>query len=186
MKNANALLAPSTPFEASAATRWVNRLWFSSLMFSLTSALGVSLAKGWVTQFSSTVSGSSWGDAQSHSKRYRELARWHLDLIVQCLPILIHIAFFLLSIGPVIMLLGHDRVIGVSICVLTVLVAVLYLASSFPSAWFEDSPFHRPISGFIRGVADRFSHGPSSPTTLTKFLTRPDAQKVQALTWLLT
>ncbi|KAF7372090.1 hypothetical protein MVEN_00067300 [Mycena venus] len=39
----------STPSGASAAMRRVNRLGFSSLMFSLTSELGVSLAKGWVT-----------------------------------------------------------------------------------------------------------------------------------------
>ncbi|KAJ7455514.1 hypothetical protein FB451DRAFT_1048923, partial [Mycena latifolia] len=94
----------STHFKPSSSSRWVNGLWFSSLMFSLMSALGASLAKGWVTQFSSSVSGSSWGDASKHWRRFRGLERWHLNLIVQCLPILIHIAFFLFSIGLVILI----------------------------------------------------------------------------------
>ncbi|KAJ7843017.1 hypothetical protein B0H13DRAFT_1549992, partial [Mycena leptocephala] len=55
--------APTMPslstFVPSVSTRWVNGLWFTSLVFSLVSALGASVAKGWVTQFSSTVSGSS-------------------------------------------------------------------------------------------------------------------------------
>ncbi|KAJ7440967.1 hypothetical protein FB451DRAFT_1058475, partial [Mycena latifolia] len=93
----------STRFEPTSSSRWVNGLWFSSLMFSLMSALGASLAKGWVTQFSSSVSGSSWGDAAQHCRRFRGLKRWHLKLIVQCLPILIHIAFFLFSIGLVVL-----------------------------------------------------------------------------------
>ncbi|KAJ7659202.1 hypothetical protein DFH06DRAFT_437766 [Mycena polygramma] len=54
--------APSH-FDPSSSARWINDLWLSSLMFSLMSALGASLAKGWVTQFSSSVAGSSWGDA---------------------------------------------------------------------------------------------------------------------------
>ncbi|KAJ6469224.1 hypothetical protein DFH09DRAFT_832121, partial [Mycena vulgaris] len=102
--NTSATQTPSFPlFQPTSTTRWVNGLWFSSLMFSLMSALGVSLAKGWVTQFSSTVSGSNWGDVRLHCSRFRGLRRWHLKLIVQCLPILIHITFFLFSVGLVIL-----------------------------------------------------------------------------------
>ncbi|KAJ7819971.1 hypothetical protein B0H13DRAFT_1661112, partial [Mycena leptocephala] len=100
--------APAMPslstFVPSASTRWVNGLWFTSLIFSLVSALGASVAKGWVTQFSSTVSGSSWPDASLHCQRFRGLERWHLKLIIQFLPILIHIAFFLFAAGLIILL----------------------------------------------------------------------------------
>ncbi|KAJ6536832.1 hypothetical protein B0H19DRAFT_1317144, partial [Mycena capillaripes] len=125
--NASAAQTPTiNRFEPSSSTRWLNGLWFSSLMFSLMSALGASLAKGWVTQFCSTISGSNWGDAKQHCSRYRGFGRWHLHLIVQCLPILIHIAFFLFSIGLVVLLFCDDQAIGIFICVLTVLVALLY------------------------------------------------------------
>ncbi|KAJ7455415.1 hypothetical protein FB451DRAFT_1048914, partial [Mycena latifolia] len=102
--NASGPQVPSSAhFEPTSSSRWVNGLWFSSLMFSLMSALGASLAKGWVTQFSTSVSGAAWGNAAQHCRRFRGLMRWHLKLIVQCLPILIHIAFFLFSIGLVIL-----------------------------------------------------------------------------------
>ncbi|KAJ7229339.1 hypothetical protein C8J57DRAFT_1092609 [Mycena rebaudengoi] len=96
------ILPPST-FVPTPATRWVNGLWFVSLVFSLVSALGASVAKGWVTQFSSTVSGSSWLDARLHFKRLHALKRWHLKLIIRSLPILIHNAFFLFAAGLVLL-----------------------------------------------------------------------------------
>ncbi|KAJ7813727.1 hypothetical protein B0H14DRAFT_1431999 [Mycena olivaceomarginata] len=125
-----AQISSGSPFKPTSISRWVNGLWFSSLMFSLMSALGASLAKGWITQFSSPVSGSSWGDASLHCQRFRGLRRWHLKLIIQCLPILIHIAFFLFSIGLVILLFQDDFAIGVVICILTSLILGLYLGSS--------------------------------------------------------
>ncbi|KAJ7833018.1 hypothetical protein B0H14DRAFT_2255962, partial [Mycena olivaceomarginata] len=135
----------TSTFTPTLTSRWVNGLWFSSLTFSLISALGASIAKGWGTQFSSTIAGSSWGDAKLHCGRFRGLQRWHLHLIVQCLPIFIHIGFFLFSIGLVILLFSDDRIIGITICVLTVLVVVLYIGSSFHPAFYPDSPFRTPV-----------------------------------------
>ncbi|KAJ7921845.1 hypothetical protein B0H13DRAFT_1604198, partial [Mycena leptocephala] len=94
----------SNDFVPTLSSRWVNGLWFTSLMFSLVSALGASVAKGWVTQFSSTISGPSWVGASLHYHRLRDLKRWHLKLIIQFLPILIHIAFFLFAAGLVVLL----------------------------------------------------------------------------------
>ncbi|KAJ7089488.1 hypothetical protein C8R43DRAFT_908574, partial [Mycena crocata] len=95
---------PSTAFRPSSSSRWVNGLWFSSLMFSLMSALGASLAKGWITQFSSTGFGTRWREASIHCERLRGTKRWHLKLIVQCLPMLIHVAFFLFTAGLIVLL----------------------------------------------------------------------------------
>ncbi|KAJ7920879.1 hypothetical protein B0H13DRAFT_1452123, partial [Mycena leptocephala] len=150
-QNATMLQPPLPPhFQPSSSTRWVNGLWFSSLMFSLMSALGASLAKGWVTQFSSAVSGSSWGDARLHCSRYRGLKRWRLKLIIESLPILIHVAFFLFSIGLVVLLFQDDRVIFVTVFILTVLVGLLYIASTIHAVCFSDSPFRTPLSDIIQ------------------------------------
>ncbi|KAJ6616742.1 armadillo-type protein [Mycena sp. CBHHK59/15] len=172
----------STRFEPSSSSRWVNGLWFLSLMFSLMSALGASLAKGWVTQFSSAVSGSSWGDAAVHCSRFRGLKRWHLKLIIQSLPILIHIAFFFFSVGLVILVFQDDTAIGVVILVLTVLIVLLYIGSSIHPAYSSDSPFRTPVSGMIR----RLLSGSWRLDEFAAFPARKDAQKAQALTWLLT
>ncbi|KAJ6587944.1 hypothetical protein B0H19DRAFT_977802, partial [Mycena capillaripes] len=171
-------------FTPTLASRWVNGLWFSSLVLSLTSALGASLAKGWGTQFSATVLGSSWNDAKLHCSRLRGLKRWHLHLIVQCLPILIHIAFFLFSIGLVILLSRDDRTIGIAICALTVPIVVLYISSSIHPTLYADSPFRTPVSGMIEGLL-RLLRGASTLQSVQGFPDEPDAQKAQALAWLL-
>ncbi|KAJ7841897.1 hypothetical protein B0H14DRAFT_2359895, partial [Mycena olivaceomarginata] len=92
------------PFEPATSSRWVNGLWFTSLLFSLGSALGASVAKGWTTQFSTTSAGSGWSNAHAHSERWCGVQRWQLKLMIQCLPLLIHIGFFLFGAGLVILL----------------------------------------------------------------------------------
>ncbi|KAJ7203554.1 hypothetical protein GGX14DRAFT_369305, partial [Mycena pura] len=172
----------STGFEPSSSTVWVNGLWFPSLMFSLMSALGASLAKGWVTQFASPVSGSSWSDAKLHCSRYLGLKRWHLRLIIQCLPILIHIAFFLFSIGLVILLFQDNSAIFITVCILTVLVGSFYIGSTLHAVYFSDSPFRTPLSDIFQ----RLFKGASSHSVVTVFSDCTDLQKAQALCWLLT
>ncbi|KAJ7601504.1 hypothetical protein DFH06DRAFT_1072029, partial [Mycena polygramma] len=145
-------LPQSGTFVPTLSSRWVNGLWFISLMFSLMSALGASVAKGWVTQVSSTVSGSSWDDASLHRKRLRVIKQWHLQLIIEFLPILIHIAFFLFAAGLIVLLFDDDRPIGIAVLVLTGLVGVLYVANSLLSAYHSDSPFRTPVSHIIRNL----------------------------------
>ncbi|KAJ7892501.1 hypothetical protein B0H14DRAFT_2219540, partial [Mycena olivaceomarginata] len=139
-------LPQSGAFVPTSSSRWVNGLWFISLMFSLVSALGASVAKGWVTQFSSTVSGSSWDDASLHWRRLRAIKQWHLHLIIEFLPILIHIAFFLFAAGLIVLLFDDDRPIGIAILVMTGLVGTIYIGNSFLSAFHPDSPFRTPVS----------------------------------------
>ncbi|KAJ7459253.1 hypothetical protein FB451DRAFT_1182277 [Mycena latifolia] len=153
IENQHNVTGPTIPsfsrFEPSSSSRWVNGLWFSSLMFSLISALGASLAKGWVTQFSSAVSGSSWGGASVHCRRLRGLRRWRLNLMIQCLPILIHIALFLFCTGLVILVFQDDILIGAVILVLSGVTALSYVGSSIHSTYSSDSPFRTPLSGII-------------------------------------
>ncbi|KAJ7774435.1 hypothetical protein B0H14DRAFT_334978 [Mycena olivaceomarginata] len=86
----------------------------------------------------------------------------------------------LFSIGLVILLFSDDPIIGITVCVLTVVVAVLYIGSSFHPAFYLDSPFRTPVSGMIYSLLKRSwqSWGPGFPN-------EPDAQKAQALAWLL-
>ncbi|KAJ7342821.1 hypothetical protein DFH08DRAFT_235985 [Mycena albidolilacea] len=181
--NPSDLQIPSSPaFQPTASSRWVNGLWFSSLMFSLMSALGASVAKSWVTQFSSAVSGSSWGDASAHCQRFRGLKRWRMKLIIQSLPILTHIAFFLFSAGLVVLLFCDDLMIGLLLLLLTATILLLYLGSSIHPAYYSDSPFRTPVSSMIR----RLLFGNWRRHEANSFPAGEQAQKAQALTWLLT
>ncbi|KAJ7801735.1 hypothetical protein B0H14DRAFT_3155388 [Mycena olivaceomarginata] len=158
-------IPPSSTFVPTLSSRWVNGLWFTSLVFSLISALGASVAKGWVTQFSSNVSGSSWSDVSLHCERLRDLERWRLTMIIECLPILIHIVFFLFAAGLVVLLFNDDLPIAIVVLVLTAVVGAAYIGNSIVSAYYLNSPLRTP------GVRS--------------FPSEEGSQKAQALLWLL-
>ncbi|KAJ7834586.1 hypothetical protein B0H14DRAFT_2314485, partial [Mycena olivaceomarginata] len=138
-------IPPSSTFVPTLSSRWVNGLWFTSLVFSLISALGASVAKGWVTQFSPNVSGSSWSDVSLHCERLRDLERWCLTMIIECLPILIHIAFFLFAAGLVVLLFNDDLPIAIVVLVLTAVVGAAYIGNSIVSAYYLNSPLRTPV-----------------------------------------
>ncbi|KAF8160259.1 hypothetical protein K438DRAFT_1985870 [Mycena galopus ATCC 62051] len=133
----------SSNFVPATSTRWVNGLWFLSLMFSLMSALGASLAQGW---------------------RLGGLHRWHLKAFIQCLPILIHLAFFLFSSGLVVLLFHDDQTIGIVVLVLTAVVSAITPVSDIIRYLFTNS---WPRDEFSASLSDE------------------DGRKAQALSWLL-
>jgi hypothetical protein len=169
------------PFEPATSSRWVNGLWFTSLLFSLGSALGASVAKGWTTQFSTTSAGSGWSNAHAHSERWCGVQRWQLKLMIQCLPLLIHIGFFLFGAGLVILLFQDDRDIGIIILILMAVIAVIYLGPIVLPAVFPDFPFRMPVSDMMVQLLpthwNRWSFKAFPPSE--------DAQKAFALSWLL-
>ncbi|KAF8205335.1 armadillo-type protein [Mycena galopus ATCC 62051] len=172
---------PSSTFVPTSASRWVNGLWFTSLMFSLLCALNASMAKSWVTQFSSTGYGSSWDDASVHCRRLRGLIRWRLQFVIEWLPIWIHSAFFLFSAGLAIFLFRDDPTIAKLMLVLTLLAATVYIANSLLSALHQDSPFRTPVSRSIH----RLFSGKWHLHEFRGFPSDENAQRAQALSWLL-
>ncbi|KAF7291257.1 hypothetical protein MIND_01269500 [Mycena indigotica] len=179
--NASSIIPPTEPFSPTPSTRFVNALWFTSLTFSLLSALGASAAKSWVTQLAK-LSGSSWSNASAHCRRLRGIQRWHFAAFVQSLPFFLHVAFFLFGAGLVIILFQDDKSIGILTLALTSIVAILYVGNIVFSAIYPDSPYRTPLSGLLQ----RYVLG-LKPRTI-KLLASPeedDARKAQALAWLL-
>ncbi|KAJ7711827.1 hypothetical protein B0H16DRAFT_1343360, partial [Mycena metata] len=115
------------PFKPAMSSRWVNGLWFMSLIFTLTTALGASVAKYWTTHFSTTRAGSGWSNAQIHSRVLCGIQRWQLKPLIQFLPLLLHIAFFLFGVGLGILLFHDDKDIGIIILILVAFVTLVYI-----------------------------------------------------------
>ena len=170
-----------TPYKPPPSVLWVNGLWFSSLIFSLMGALGASLAKGWVAQYVSVANGTTWQDVSLRHHRFIGITRWHLRIIIQSLPVLIHIAFFLFAIGLVILLLGDCKLIGAITLALVVAIVAIYIGSTLHPVFSPDSPFRMPVSDFLPRYARRSTQ--SRRRSLSVF--ENDAMKARALAWLL-
>ncbi|KAJ7872529.1 hypothetical protein B0H14DRAFT_2438363, partial [Mycena olivaceomarginata] len=73
-------------FTVALSDVWVNSLWFTSLMLSLTTALLAVLAKQWLRQYSSFIAGSARERALIRQFRYVSFDKWGVQLIIGFLP----------------------------------------------------------------------------------------------------
>jgi hypothetical protein len=142
------------------------------------SALGASLAKGWVMQYASTTPGVNASDACSRHLRFLGIKRWHLQMIVQSLPILLHVAFFLFSAGLVILLRDDDIGIANIILSLVVIMAAIYIGSTILPIIWSDCPFRTPVSILIHRLARLVIESRKDKES-------SDIIKCQALSWML-
>ncbi|KAJ3710818.1 hypothetical protein C8R42DRAFT_563137, partial [Lentinula raphanica] len=97
---------PSTGTAFSPATGdiWVNGLWFTSLTIALSVALFAVLAKQWLRQYMSIVTGTSQERAFIRQFRFDGLKAWKVPAIISILPILLHLSLVLFLIGLVLFL----------------------------------------------------------------------------------
>ncbi|KAE9400051.1 hypothetical protein BT96DRAFT_660548 [Gymnopus androsaceus JB14] len=91
-------------FVASRGDIWLNVLWFTSLVLSLSTALFAVLAKQWLSQYSSFVAGSPRERACIRHFRLTNFEEWRVQVIIGLLPTTLHLALFLFMVGLVIFL----------------------------------------------------------------------------------
>lgn len=108
---ANANTAPPVPRWAV----WLNALWFSGLILSLSSASVGIMVKQWLNEYSSGVSGTSRSVARGRQYRMNNLRTWHVEDIIGVIPILLQLALALFLAGMLILLWTlHDTVAAIA------------------------------------------------------------------------
>ncbi|KAJ3780233.1 hypothetical protein GGU10DRAFT_250873, partial [Lentinula aff. detonsa] len=96
--------ATDTSFVPAADDLWVNGLWFTSLAITLSVALFAVLAKQWLRQYMSIITGTPRERAFIRQFRFDGLQTWRVQAIIGVLPVLLHISLVLFLIGLVIFL----------------------------------------------------------------------------------
>ncbi|KAI0697485.1 hypothetical protein C8T65DRAFT_614721 [Cerioporus squamosus] len=89
-------------FQPPASAVWLNTLWFSSLVFSFTSALLALFVKQWL--YEAMVEGTSRESARLRQYRLNGLKKWHVGTIVVLPPILLQLASVLFLAGLLVLL----------------------------------------------------------------------------------
>ncbi|RPD63464.1 hypothetical protein L227DRAFT_572612 [Lentinus tigrinus ALCF2SS1-6] len=105
---------------------WLNAVWFSSLIFSLSAASVGIMVKQWLNEYNTGLSGTSRQVARLRQLHLNSLQRWHVKEIVAVLPVLLQIASALFFAGLLILLWQLDRTVAI---VASVLVGVLVIFS---------------------------------------------------------
>ncbi|KAF9060860.1 hypothetical protein BDP27DRAFT_1236074, partial [Rhodocollybia butyracea] len=95
----------STAFSPAILDLWINGLWFTSLVISLSVALFAVLAKQWLRQYMSITTGTPREQAIIRQFRFDGLEKWQVQPLIGILPTFLHLALILFFAGLVIFLI---------------------------------------------------------------------------------
>ncbi len=110
---------------------WLNALWFAGLILSLASASVGIMVKQWLNEYSAGVSGNSRSVAQMRQYRLIHLRAWHVQDVVNTIPVLLQLALGLFLAGLLILLWSlHETVAAIAttlVCLLAIFTVVTTL-----------------------------------------------------------
>ncbi|RPD61486.1 hypothetical protein L227DRAFT_500242, partial [Lentinus tigrinus ALCF2SS1-6] len=136
--------ATHAPFRAPSSAIWLNALWFSSLVFSLGSALLALFLKQWI--YEATVGGSSRESARLRQYRLHGLLRWRVGTIVVILPIMLQLASILFLGGLVLLLWTLHSTVATIASLLVGLLFTFFLTVTMLPVFRSDCSYRSPAS----------------------------------------
>ncbi|KZV98355.1 hypothetical protein EXIGLDRAFT_832280 [Exidia glandulosa HHB12029] len=140
---------------ASSPTRWINGLWFTSILLSLAVALLSILVKQWITEYrarnnASAKSSRDW--ARRREVYFKSLNAWPVAELVTLLPVLLHLSLFIFIASVVVFLCALDRGIGIWVIVLGSSLAFFYAGCTLVPLWIPECPTSTPLAHQLRRV----------------------------------
>ncbi|KAJ7184581.1 hypothetical protein C8R46DRAFT_1064509 [Mycena filopes] len=140
-----------TVFVAPLSSIVCNVLWFASLGCSLGCALVATLVEQWARAFiqKADMRPSPVIRARIFSYLYYGLKRFNMHLVVEVVPLLLHMSLVLFFAGLVAFLLPvHPAVMGVSAAMLGIIVVLYCSLTILPLVYF-DCPYRTPLSSVL-------------------------------------
>ena len=144
------VLSSSDPFHPSPYVWWLNAIWFSSLMCSLSAAFTAMLAKQWLQAYTLDRPGRVETHARQRHFRYTGLVTWKVSGIVSTLPVLLQLGFALFFVGLDILLWSINQYIGYIMIFFTVLLLGFYVITTISPLFDLTCPYKTPFSLTLR------------------------------------
>ncbi|KAI0319075.1 hypothetical protein OF83DRAFT_1042768, partial [Amylostereum chailletii] len=135
------------PFSAPRSIIDVNILWFFSLIFSLTCALGATLVQQWTRNYSQAVFDEHTAPRERGRLRaflFAGVKRFRLPTVTSALPLLLHISVFLFFSGIVEFLWPINKVVALLTLVVVVIVGSIYAILTILPLLILNCPYHTP------------------------------------------
>ncbi|TCD65808.1 hypothetical protein EIP91_002201 [Steccherinum ochraceum] len=124
----------------------LNTFWFSSLVFSLSSAsLGI-LVKQWLQSFISSAASSPRESARVRQFRYQGLVRWRIPEVIALLPILVQFALGFFFVGLLDLLWTLDNVVAGIVSVIVATSLLFVVVTTFTPSFSQSCPHKSPQS----------------------------------------
>lgn len=137
---------PEDMFIPETSARWINGLWFLSLLITLFSAIMGVLAKSWIVKYIPVTSRQDSDNAYNRWVRNKKAERWYLDKVITAIPLLIQLALLLFSLGFVLQSMGDDPELGRVILALVILGIFIYIVITVLPLLTPWTPFRTHLS----------------------------------------
>lgn len=146
--------ALTTPFTPTPSAVRVNVLWFISLVLSVSVALGATMVKQWTTTYTHNIEREVVNEMQARMAIfYRNgLDRWHVGLISDGLPTLLHISVFFFFAGLIDFMSQIHTVVMACIASCVAIFGAAYLVFTILPVLFSDCVFGTPLTAPSRLV----------------------------------
>ncbi|PSS32118.1 hypothetical protein PHLCEN_2v2114 [Hermanssonia centrifuga] len=153
------LPSPSPPpFCPSTTARWINILWFLSLVFSLTSALFGILAKQWIREY------LQWNSALAPARenvlvrqlRFEAWNDWKVSAGISAIPALLELSVVLFLVGLLVLLWTVDIVVATVITIVTAVLLAISCAVTLLPAVYHRCPYKSPTGWACVVIYDTF------------------------------
>ncbi|KAJ7494016.1 hypothetical protein FB451DRAFT_1388138 [Mycena latifolia] len=190
-------LSDTSTFQPAPSSLLCNTLWFLSLCLSITCALLATLVEQWAREFihKSDKRPSPIQRARIFSFLYFGVRRFRMHMVVDLIPLLLHVALILFLGGLIAFLLPINRMMMALIGGVLAVFLILYAVMTLLPIGFLDCPYHTPFSGLFWNLLRAVRNQPtSSPVSATSNITdtivqvalrKSESRDRRAFTWML-
>lgn len=146
-----AFQSTTSRFMPSPAARWINTLWFLSLVFSLAAALFGILAKQWLREY------MKWNDSLGTPRdnilvrqiRFEAWNEWNVPATISAIPALLELALIMFLAGLLVFLWTIDIVVAIVITVAVTIFLGLAIYFTIAPVFWRRCPYKSPTSWAI-------------------------------------
>ena len=138
----------ATTFHPATAARWINSLWFLSLILSLTSAVLGILAKQWIREYLkwNTATGAPKDNILVRQIRTEAWDDWHAPALIASIPALLELAIVLFVCGLTIFLWTLDFIVAIIVTISVVNFLLLITILTALPTMFKRCPYRSPTA----------------------------------------
>ncbi|PIL22488.1 hypothetical protein GSI_15177 [Ganoderma sinense ZZ0214-1] len=125
---------------------WLNSLWFSALICTLSASSIAITVRQWLHQYSSGTSGTSREVARLRQYRYESLIRWRVAEVVTLLPVLLQLSLILFLAGLLILLWTIHPKVALLASTLVGILLLFNVAVTIIPAFRADCCYQSPVA----------------------------------------
>ncbi|KAF8798260.1 hypothetical protein BYT27DRAFT_7203363 [Phlegmacium glaucopus] len=141
-------LQPLEPFKLKPSDLRVNMFWYMSLGFSIAAAGAATFIQQWVRDYLQVFQRLSGSLERSRMRQYlfHGLSSNYIPLMVESIPALIHISYFLFFIGLAESLFAINHAVAITTTTIMGYCAVAYITYSVFPVLYPQTPCYTPLS----------------------------------------